>query len=718
MKLSESESRPTPILVVDDEKMMRVLLREALEESGYSIGEAGTGEEAIEEFSRIRPELVLLDVLMPGMNGYETCTALRKLPGGDNIPIVMITGLDDLESIRRAYEAGATDFATKPMNLIVLTHRVRYMLRAKRTVDDLRNSENRLASAQRIARLGNWDRDLQSGEMRWSDELFRLFEVEPEKFNPTAEQLVEKIHPEDRDLAKRALDEALSREKPYSFDFRIPLSDGSLRFVHEQGEVVFADDGKPIRISGTTQDITARKHAEEQIRFLAYYDGLTSLPNRSLFMERLTRALESARRQDRTLATLFLDLDRFKRINDTLGHSVGDKLLQDVAERLKKCLRSSDTVARGDPLKLSETVARLGGDEFTVLLTDINRGEDSARVARRVLNALAEPFRIDKNEFQITASIGISLFPHDGGDLETLIKNADAAMYHATDGGGGRYQFYNSSMNAAALQRLSLENSLRKALERDELLLYYQPQIDIASGQVVGAEALPHWRHPDFGLVSPEYFLPLAEESGLILQMGEWILKRACDQVAVWRAAGHDSVRMTLNLSGREFWQPRLVDVIQKAIKGAKLPASALELEIVEGVLMRNPDESVRIIEELKRMKGLRVCIDDFGVGQSSLGYLARFPVDSLKISSSFVRGLPSDRGNSAITAAMIDMARGLEVRVIAQGVENREQIEFLKQHGCTVMQGSLFSRPVSAEEFARILEKGPDNLRLATGTG
>ena len=716
MNVPESDDQKPLILVTDDDTMMRALLREALEAGGFRVEEAANGIETLKAYKSHSPKLVILDVLMPHMDGFEACAELRKMPGGENLPIVMITGMDDIDSINRSYEVGATDFASKPLNLIVLCHRLRYMLRAKEAFGDLQRSQSRLASAQKIARLGNWEKDIRSGELRWSEEMYRLFEVSPSTFQPTGEAIREKIHPEDWDTIDRATNEALNRVRPYNLDVRILLPDGRVRFVHEQAQVHFDEDSRPILMEGTMQDITERKRAEDQIRFLAYYDGLTNLPNRSLFMERMNRVLESARRREGNFGTLFLDLDRFKRINDTLGHRIGDRLLVEVAGRLQKCLRSSDTVARGDPLHSGQTVARLGGDEFTVLITDIARGEDGARVARRILDAIAQPFRIDQHEFHISASIGISLYPHDGTDMEMLLKNADAAMYHAKEAGGGRYQFYNTSMNATALQRLALETNLRKALERGELLVYYQPQVDPRTRKVVGAEALIHWKHADFGLVSNEYFMPLAEETGLVHAIGEWAFKTACEHSAAWLKSGHEPARVALNISGREFWQQQLPQTIDRILKDTGVQPSCVELEIPEDVLMRNPGEAVHTLKQLRAM-GLRICIDDFGSGHSSLGYLTRFAIDALKINQSFIRDFRSDNRSTAILEAVIAMARGLKVEVIAYGADDQAQVDYLTQRGCTTIQGTFFGRPAPADEFARTQNDRPDRKLKPTGT-
>ncbi len=698
------EKQPV-ILVVDDDTSIRELVKETLEHFQFAVVEARNGREGVAAFAAHRPDLVLMDVRMAEMDGFQATAALRRLPAAATTPILILTGLDDTDSIRKAYEAGATDLASKPINLFVLGHRVRYMLRAKRTVDDLRDSEARLAHAQRIARLGNWERELTSGRMRWSEEMYRIFGVDSKTFTPSLQAYLELVQPPDRELVARATGEAVRQEGPYSFDARIVMPDGAVRHIHEQAEVVLDDDGTPLRLSGTTQDITERKQAEDQIRFLAYYDGLTRLPNRALFMERLNQALAAAQRQGRTLAMLFLDLDRFKRINDTLGHSFGDRLLQAVSERLKKCLRSTDTIARGDPLTSADSVARLGGDEFIVTITDIARGEDAAKIAARVLDSLNEPFKLEEHEVVVTGSIGISLFPHDGADGETLLKNADSAMYHAKDAGRGTYQFYSKSMNAAAFQRLALENALRKALEREEFMLYYQPQFDVSSGTIFGVEALIRWKHPDLGMVSPADFIPLAEETGLILPMGEWVLRAAGAQGRAWRDAGFGPLIVAVNLSGRQFRQQQLVQTVEEALKATGFDPHCLELEITESILVQSVDDTLATLKRVRAM-GVRVSVDDFGTGYSSLTYLKRFPIDTLKIDQSFTRDIATDAGDAAITAAIIAMSQGLKMAVIAEGVETEEQRDCLLQRGCRLMQGYLFGRPVPADQFRLLLEK------------
>jgi diguanylate cyclase (GGDEF)-like protein len=713
----ETRSGGSPILIADDDPTMRAFLRESLEAEGFAIIEAVDGAQAVSAFTNQKPELILLDVSMPEMDGFEACAAIRRLPGGDMTPILMLTGLDDYESVSKAYEAGATDFSVKPINVLVLIHRVRYMLRASRTLAKMLQSEERLAKAQRLARLGNWEWDLISGELHWSEEMYHLFGIDPGNWEPSRDKQLERVHPADKETVSRAVVEALRNVRPYSLDFRIILPDGTERSVHEEAEVIFGKDRTAVRMLGATQDISERKEVEGQIRLLAYYDGLTHLPNRRLFMEKLDLALENARRREGSLAVLFLDLDRFKQINDTLGHGAGDRLLQGVAERLRKCLRSSDAVARGDAVSATDDVARLGGDEFIVSITNVTRGEDAARVARRLQESLEQPFKLDENEVFVTASIGISLFPQDGTDLETLLKNADAAMYHAKDAGRSNYQFYSKSMNAAALQKLTLENKLRRALEREEFQLYFQPQIDVRSWSIIGAEALIRWRHPDLGLVMPVDFIGLAEETGLIMPIGEWVLRTACAQAKAWQDAGHGPLVMAVNISGRQFRGKNLVQTIGQAIGGFGLDPRRVELEITESVLMRSVDETVNTLKALRAM-GPRIAVDDFGTGYSSLSYLRRFPVDTLKLDQSFIQDCVKDRGTAAIVAGVIDMAHGLGLEVIAEGVETAEQRTLLFQDGCHIMQGYLFGRPVPAAEFEQLLVTKNKGQTLPAQTG
>jgi diguanylate cyclase (GGDEF)-like protein len=441
------------------------------------------------------------------------------------------------------------------------------------------------------------------------------------------------------------------------------------------------------------------KRAEDRILRMAYFDNLTSLPNRALFHDRLKQALAHAERYEVNSALMFIDLDNFKRINDTLAHRVGDLLLQGVAERLSRYIRTSDTVARQKEIALTNTVARLGGDEFTVFLTEVKSMENVAKVAQRILNILSQPFQLDGHEVFTTGSIGIAMYPHDGTETDTLLKNADIAMYHAKEQGRNNFQFYKKSMNETAFDRLSMENSLRKAIERDEFLLYYQPRLDIRSGEVVALEALLRWQHPEKGIIEPADFIPIAEESGLIIPIGEWVLQSACAQNKIWQESDlHMRIAVSLNISGRQFTQASLIHIIEKVLADFSLDPRYLELEITESVIMQNAEVTMRMLQKLKRM-GVKLSMDDFGTGYSSFNYLKQFPLDIIKIDRSFIQDVTKNREDATIVKAIIAMAQSLQLKVIAEGVETEEQLEFLRAQGCNEMQGYLLSRPVPPKE-------------------
>ncbi|MHB1140389.1 MAG: EAL domain-containing protein [Sulfuricaulis sp.] len=680
----------------------------------------------------------------------------------------------------------------------------------------LRESEARLKEAQRIAHVGSWELDLVSDRLAWSDEIYRIFEIDPQRFSPSYEAFLDAVHPDDRESVNRAYTESVKNRVPYDITHRLQMPDGRIKYVHERCVNYYSEQGAPLRSTGTVQDITERKrgeemvarlgrvldsssneiyvfdaatlrfvqvnkgarrnlgysmeqlaeltpvdlklehtretfeelvaplrrrevdmltfetthrrqdgslypvevrmqlfHAEnppvfvavitditdrmkaqEQLQFLAHHDALTNLPNRALFLERLDHALTRSRWTKRPLAVLFLDLDRFKNINDTLGHDIGDSTLQVAAKRLTDCVRDGDTVAR------------FGGDEFTVLLEDLANSDDVPNVAQKILEALSRPFDVEGREFVVTTSIGISLYPSDGDDSLKLLRNADTAMYRAKEQGRNKYQFYSSEMSAKALEKFMLESSLRYALERQEFLLYYQPQVNLATGKVTGVEALLRWQHPELGLVSPTQFIPVAEETGLMKFIDEWVLSTACAQGQAWRSAGLPPLTVIVNLSGRTFNEPRMMETVSQALANSCFAPGMLELEITESVLMHNAEATVEMLEQLNRM-GLRLAVDDFGTGYSSLSYLKRFPIHTLKIDQSFVRDVTSDGDDASLVTAIIAMGHALELNVIAEGVETPEQLEFLRRHGCDGMQGYLFSRPLPAQEITRLLQSG-----------
>ena len=714
MKSSRGNADAPLILVVDDNVLERMIVREPLEQGGFTVAEAEDGERGIRAFHDLAPCLVLLDVKMPGRDGFDVCTTIRADPDGAHVPIIMMTGLDDVDSINRAYEVGATDFLTKSTQTAILIHRVRYVLRAKRTADELRESQARLARAQRMAKLGHWEWEKETNEVTWSQEVGEIFGASPVSSTDFRRELGRFVHADDRLSVENAFQQAMETSGTASVEHRIVRPDGSERVVHQDIDVSWSADGVASRVVGTMQDITERHEAEQRIRRLAYYDNITGLANRTLLKDHIRFSLSRAERHTRILALLFLDLDHFKRVNDTFGHNMGDDLLRQVADRLASCIRECDYLARrdgspnGESLPIRDhTVARLGGDEFVILLPEIKAPEDAALVARRINAAFALPFILHDKEIYLTASIGISSYPMDGRDADSLLKHADAAMYHAKAQGRNRYQFYTTSINARALERLSLETSLRKALERDEFVLHYQPRLDIRSGRVISVEALVRWMNPELGLVPPGQFIPVAEETGLIVPLGEWVLREACRQAGRWKRTGTGPCCVSVNVSAAQLKQRDFKESIAAAIERGGIGPYELELELTESMLMDDVSASATLLKELKEI-GVHVSIDDFGTGYSSLSYLKKLPIESLKIDQSFIRDITVDADDATIVTATIGLGQSLRLRVVAEGVEYEEQLEFLRTHGCDEAQGYLFGRPQAAAELDAWLRASP----------
>jgi PAS domain S-box-containing protein len=652
------------------------------------------------------------------MDGFEACALIREMPHGQYVPILMMTGLDDVESINRAYDVGATDFLSKPINFGVLPHRVHYMLRAKQTADELRSSQVRLATAQRIAKIAYWQWECDSNLLSCSDDIERLTGTPLPQFATSPRDFSGFVHPDDRKLFEDIISRAIRTQQTCSVEHRVLRPDGSHGVIHQEINVYAHQEEGVSSVLGTMQDISERKRSEERIRYLAYYDSVTGLPNRSLLKEHIGAALRQAQRHHRAAAVLFLDLDNFKRVNDTFGHSAGDSVLQEVATRLSHCTRDSDFLARESDETSSEptawmsgnTVARLGGDEFVILLTEMRTPEDAAISARRINKALGSPFTVKDVEVHLGCSVGISTFPEDGNDTETLLKHADAAMYHAKMKGKGRYQFYTNAINARALERLAMENSLRKALQNDQFFLEYQPQFCLRTGALIGAEALIRWNNPDLGVVYPDDFISVAEEIGFIGQLGGWVLETACKQVRHWQKAGKPHLRVSVNLSATQFAQQGYSNSVARSLCDSGLDASCLELEITESILMDHADSNIRILNELKAL-GVRISIDDFGTEYSSLMYLKRFSLDAIKIDRSFVRDITKNPGDASIVAAAINLGHSLKMSVVAEGVEEQAQLEFLRENHCDEVQGNLLSAARSVEDFSNGMNVNISNL-------
>jgi predicted signal transduction protein with EAL and GGDEF domain/DNA-binding response OmpR family regulator len=765
-------SRAVPrgiVLVADDDPVMRMLMLEMLSQVGLDGIEAADGAQALALAQAHAPDLVLLDVDMPNIDGFAACRAIRQLEHGAMVPIIMVTGGDDIDAVTSAYEAGATDFVSKPINWPILGHRVLYVLRASDAIVRLRiaDAQNRAVLAAipdtffRMNKDGVYldyapghERALHQRRVASAAAVPRAPASVPARpgngaradHAPVVQADCVGRHIADvlpQDVAARMLEQmhaVLDTQHVRSVEYALQRDGQS---EHFEARLVATS---PDEVLGLVRDISERKRTEEQIRRLAYCDSLTGIPNRQAFLETLERELHRSKVGNKKFAVLFMDLDAFKRVNDTLGHDVGDHLLQIVSERLRETTRPSDLVSRGDqpheddtgagsapgwpahhanlhgashtqaparPADAAHNLARLGGDEFTILIPDLERVEHALNVAHRVKEAMRRPFLIDGHEIFVTASIGISLFPEDGDDCSSLLKFADTAMYHAKNCGKNNAQLYSSSLTMKIMRHVKLEVGLRKAIQNGELYLLYQPQVEVRTAEIVGVEALVRWRHPERGIISPTEFIPLAEETGLIVPIGEWVLRTACTQAMAWQQQTRRAVRMAVNLSAKQFKDENLSQIVLSALHETGLEPRLLELELTEGTLMDDANATLATLELLRGI-GVFLSIDDFGTGYSSMNYLKRFDVRALKIDRSFISGLPQDSENAAITRAIIAMAHGLKMIVVAEGVETGEQLLLLQQYGCDLVQGYHLGHPSPHDAIARMLVK----LGLELGQG
>lgn len=564
---------------------------------------------------------------------------------------------------------------------------------------ELRRRASLLSHTQRAAGIGGWEIDVTTGELFWTDETYRLHETTAEQFTPTVDAALAFYTSESRELIRSAIEQSMRSGQAWDVEVELVTAKDRLIWVRVTGQTELAPSGLPSRVSGTVQDVSERHRSDERIRRLAHYDELTGLPNRNLFMHHLTHAISRAERYHKGVALLFVDLDRFKVINDSLGHDMGDTVLKAIGQRLAQSMRAADLVAR------------LGGDEYVVVAEEMDSVEAVSDVARKLKGVLEQPVACQGHELVLSGSIGIALYPQDGRDAQSLLKHADIAMYRAKEQGKNRYEFFSHGMGVTDINRLSLEATLRKAvLDQGQFVLHYQPKLSVIDGHITGAEALVRWNSPERGLVSPADFIPLAEETGLITSIGEWVLRTACTQAAAWIRKGLPPIRVAVNLSARQIYGAGFVEMVRTVLADTGVRAGCIELELTESVMMQDIQHVADLLTELKQI-GVHVSVDDFGTGYSSLSYLKRLPLDALKVDRSFVRDVPSDPDDAAITRAVVALAHSLRLKVVAEGVETEAQLAFLRDLGCDEIQGFIFSKPVVAGDFEEMLRR---DLRLA----
>lgn len=706
-------NKQSTILVVDDEPRLRDSVSAILSFNGYVCHVADGGKAAIQALTDKPFDLVLLDLCMPDVDGHQVMRWIAEQQ--INTCVIVVSGDTSIDSAISALRHGAYDFLRKPYETEELVLKVENALSRRRL-----ENENKLINLQ-LRESERWHRYMVNNS---PDVIYTLdangfctfFNDRVESLlGFSKEALIGKhfstlIYADDQKVAQHFLQERIAGENDARvMEIRIPHSSESKILTLEFNSFGIYDDAsngdsrRCIGIYGVAKDITEKKHAAELISYQAYHDLLTGLANRSMFKDHLELAMAQAVRYKHMFAVMFLDLDRFKTVNDTLGHANGDLLLIEVAKRLQNCLREGDTLARQ------------GGDEFTLLLPQLNSHESAERTADKIIKSFSAPFEIDGNEIHVTMSVGIALYPENGTSIDVLIKNADIAMYDSKSKGRNRYQLYMPSMNATFDERFSLEIQMRKALERNEFQVVYQPQINVISGRISGMETLVRWTSPILGQLSPLEFIPLAEETGLIIPISEFVLRAAFSQAKLWKQAGLQTPRIAINISSQHLEHEGFVDFIAQLLHEYDLDGSMFEIEITEGMLLNDGDHIIEKLQKISSM-GLKIALDDFGTGYSSLSYLKKFPIDTIKIDQSFMRGFPSDSNNKSIVVAICSLAQGMQLNLIAEGVEEEEQYSWLHSLQCNEAQGYLFSKPISSHDITLLLLKnaplGPQHLR------
>ena len=681
---SPGQPQRIDILVVDDEPITRTLIKAHLEKAGYGVIEATDGETGLAQYDQHTPTLVLLDVMMPVMNGYDTCVELRKRISDQSLPILMLTGLNEMNAIERAFQSGATDFITKPLNWPILTQRIRYALRDRRQFLELQEKQHLLSEAQRIAKMGYLYIDVSNWQITLSAEVAEIIGI-PHHNEIDLNQLQTLLTEPDCQRLLQNINQAIRNNGQYLLDHKLRLPNGQEKVILQRGEMR-QEHGRRV-IYATLQDITEQAKAEERLLYHSYYDVLTNLPNRKLIESNIMEQID----KQTACAVMFIGIDRFKAINDSLGHRNGDKVLKEIANRITPYQQQG------------YRVARFSGDTFAILLPNTDTNQHQADdLAQEILSLMEVPLEAQGHELVLHGSIGIALYPQEADTLDKLLLGADIAMNLAKGNGGNQYRYFSTTMDTDAQQRLALEEDLRKALRNGEFELYYQPQYNARSRKIVGVEALIRWHHPTQGMIPPALFIPLAEETGLVTQLGEWVLYTAAQQGVHWHKAGH-AIRLGVNLSAKQLALSHFQDLVQDVLRHTKISPALLELEITESMAVSDFDNTIQTLDQIRSLD-VKISMDDFGTGYSSLSYLQQLPLNTLKIDRAFIKDITADGRNGEIAKAIIAMSKSLNLHIIAEGIETAGQYDYLRHHGADEIQGFYFSKPLPVSAFNKLL--------------
>ncbi len=708
-------------LLADDDAGIQLTLRALLEQKGFDVTTVDDGLQAVEALAQDEFSIALLDIRMPRMDGFEACRSIRELENGKNLPIVMLTGQDDTDSIEKAFEVGATDFIAKPINYVLIGFRVDYILRAAGIAEELRKSRQRSRYAQRIANLGHIEWNQARTIVHCSRGVREILQLPQQAWLTDFADFVEFVHPEDRARVEAAIGQSLSRGNALNLEHRVIRADGETRFVQQITEAR-PEPEQNQRMVVTLQDVTDRIDTENRMHALAYYDDLTGLPNRSLLIRHLDQLLKGALRYEHTTAVVVFGVDRFDKVVESLDHSAVENLTRMIAERIKNTCRECDLLSRrpadeqgDDDAGSRQLTAKLRNDDYVIVLSAINSLQAASVFLQRLTEQFKGAFQVGERKVYVTTSAGISLAPIDAGSPDQLIKYAEIAKGFASKDGPGNFRYFKQQLNDQVMRKFSLAGDLRKALKEEKLEVYYQPKLRLSDQALVGVEALCRWSHPVMGAISPIEFIEIAEEEGFIGELGNWVLASACRQLAEWQREFGSEFGVSVNLSSEQLLDDLSMGKIVDFLSDSPVDNRLVEFELTESSLLENFDTSLIVLKQLIQM-GCGLAIDDFGTGYSSLSYLGKLPAKTLKIDKSFVHLIESSAQYTAIVGGIIKLAHSLGLAVVAEGVETEAQKEILRMEQCDQIQGSLVGRPMSASDFADWLrhrefgDSGPDS--------